>query len=84
MIRKDHTHHARVAALGMAHVSALAKLLRAHGRNGHADHLEAAVDEVVEIIAKEVGRSTLAQAMSWVTDELWDCHTPGAAKAQHH
>lgn len=68
---EDQTHHARVAALSIAHGAALAKLLRAHGREGHAENIEAALNEFVEIIALEVGPQTLNQAMTWVSDEAY-------------
>lgn len=66
---KDQTYHARVAALSIAHGAALVKLLRAHGRDGHADNVEAALSEFVEIVSSEVGQPILTQAMNWVCDE---------------
>ncbi len=69
----DQTHHARVAALSIAHGSALVKLLRAHGRDAHADNVEAALNEFVEIVSMQVGQPILTQAMNWVSDEAWDC-----------
>lgn len=84
MIGAGSMYRARVAALGMAHATALAKLLRAHGRNNHAAHLEAAVNEVVEIVSQEVGRGTLTQAMNWVTDKMWDCDSAQPANTPRH
>jgi hypothetical protein len=69
----DHVHNARIAALSMANVAALAKLLRVHGRGAHADAIEAALSEVAEIVSTEVGRRTLSEAMSWVSDQVWNC-----------
>jgi hypothetical protein len=57
----------------MANGAALAKLLRAHGRGAHAAAIEAALSEVAEIISTEVGRQTLSEAMSWVSDRVWNC-----------
>jgi hypothetical protein len=70
---KDQMYHARVAALSIAHGSALAKLLRAHGRDRHAENVEAALNAFVEIVSVEVGQPILIQAMNWVSDEAWDC-----------
>lgn len=69
---EDQTHHARVAALSIAHGAALVKLLRAHGRDDHADNVEAALNEFVEIVAVQVGEPVLSQAMNRVSDEVWD------------
>ena len=68
---KDRDHDARVAALWILHGGACAKLLRAHGRVGHADNFEAALSEVAEIVADRVGRDTLSAAMDWASDQLW-------------
>ncbi len=65
-------HHARVAALSMAHGAALAKLLRAHGRGDHADNVEAALQDFAEIIASEVGQYVLDRALSWVVHHSWN------------
>src|SRR5262245_27988395 len=74
----DPVHNARIAALSMANGAALAKLLRAHGRGHHAAALEAALSEVAEIVSTEVGRRTLSEAMSWVSDRVWNCETLAA------
>lgn len=66
----DKTYEARVAALSLAQCTSVANLLRAHGQDGHADSMEAAMNVVVNLIADELGRDTLAEAMSWVSDEL--------------
>lgn len=68
---KDQTHYAKVAALSIAHGSALVKLLRAHGRDIHAANVEAALDEFVELVAKEVGPQILTQAMNCVSEATW-------------
>ncbi len=68
---EDQTHYARVAALSIAHGGALVKLLRAHGRAGHADNVEAALTEFVGIVSDEVGQQILTQAMNWVSDATW-------------
>ena len=67
----DQVHRARVAALSVLHASACAKLLRAHGRAGHAANLEAAVNEVTRIVADYFGHDMLTAAMDWASDQLW-------------
>jgi len=80
----DEVRNARVAAISMANGAALAKLLRAHGRGDHADALEAALDAVADIVSNEVGRRTLSEAMSWVTDQVWHCdELPPGSPARH-
>ena len=69
---EDQNHHARVAALSMAHGAALAKLLRAHGRDEHATNIEAALRDFAEIISGQVGQHALDQALSWVAHHTWD------------
>ena len=80
----DPIHNARIAALSMANGAALAKLLRAHGRDGHADAVEAALSEVAEIVSTEVGRRTLSEAMSWVSDQVWNCEQLTTESASRH
>jgi hypothetical protein len=63
--------NARVAALSMANGAALARLLRAHGMSAHADALEAALNEVASIVSTQVGQDNLAEAVNWVTDQMW-------------
>ena len=76
MMNRD--QRARVAALSVLHASACAKLLRAHGRVGHAANLEAAVDEVTKIVADHLGQDTLTAAMNWASDQLWSHSEAGA------
>jgi len=64
-------HDARVAALWILHGGACVKLLRAHGRAGHAENFQAALGEVAEIVANRVGRDTLNAAMDWASSQLW-------------
>jgi hypothetical protein len=80
----DPIHNARIAALSMANGAALAKLLRAHGCNGHADAVEAALSQVADIVSTEVGRRTLSEAMSWVSDQVWNCEPLAAESTLRH
>jgi hypothetical protein len=39
---------------------------------------------VVDIVSTEVGRRTLTEAMSWVSDQIWECGEPALpSNAQH-
>jgi len=62
---EDQTHHARVVALSMAHGAALANLLRAHGKQQHADNIDAALKDFAAIVSGQVGPHALEQALNW-------------------
>lgn len=83
---KDRQRDARVAALWILHGGACAKLLRAHGRDNHAENFEAALGQVAEIVADQVGRDTLTEAMDWASNQLWGSPDiePPRGKAQLH
>ncbi len=85
---RDRQHDARVAALWILHGGTCVKLLRAHGREGHAQSFAAALDEVAAIVADQVGRETLTEAMDWASDQLWGSAESAATapppKAQLH
>ena len=66
----DKTHQARLTALSLAQCNAMAGLLRAHGEEDHAENLDAAIDAVVSLVSKELGRRNLEQAMTWAAEEL--------------
>jgi len=80
----DSVRSARVAAISMANGAALAKLLRAHGRADHADAIDAALSEVADIVSTEVGRRTLSEAMSWVSDQVWNCDELSPTSSARH
>ena len=63
-------NNARMAALWIMHGTACVKLLKAHGRSLHADNFEAALREFVDIIADEVGRDNLSEAMDWAATQV--------------
>ena len=67
---EDKTYQARVAALSLAQCNTVVTLLRAHGQDEQADNMAAAISVVVSIVAKELGRETLANAMSWASEEI--------------
>jgi len=60
---------ARVTALSLAHGSALARLLRTHGRDAHADGVDAALQEIFRIVAAELGGGTLSEAIRWIAEQ---------------
>ena len=65
-----HDYNARMAALWIMHGTACVKLLRANGRTLHAENFEAALREFVDIIAGEVGRDILTEAMDWASGQV--------------
>lgn len=67
---ENKTYQARVAALSLAQCNTVVTLLRAHGQKEHADQMEAAISVVVSIVSNELGRDTLAKAMTWASDEI--------------
>ena len=69
---EDKTYQARVAALSLAQCNTVVTLLRAHGQTEQADNMEAAISVVVSIVSNELGRETLASAMSWASEEIGD------------
>ena len=79
---EDATEQARIAALSLAHGGALARLLRAHGREDPAGNLESALEEVFRIVAAELGERPLREAIRWVAAQT---HTAlaGPTDASH-
>jgi len=69
VIGQEH-NNARMAALWIMHGTACVKLLKSHGRSLHADNFEAALREFVDIIADEVGRDNLSEAMDWAAAQV--------------
>ena len=69
---EDQTHHARVVALSMAHGAALAKLLRAHGKDEHADNIDAALRDFAAIVSGQVGPHALEQALTWAARQAFE------------
>ena len=67
---KDKIYQARVAALSLSQCTTVVNLLRAHRQGDHADNMETAINVVASLISNEIGRDTLAQAMSWASNEL--------------
>lgn len=74
----DGDRQARVAALGMMHLAASQRLLEAHGHAEHGANLGAALKVLVDIMAGEIGRDRLSQAIDWASNEMWNCAPAGA------
>ena len=67
--KEQRDQQARATALWILHSAACAKLLRAHGRSYQADAFEAALSELTEIVAHELGRKRLSAALDWAADQ---------------
>lgn len=67
----DRQQQARVTALWIMHGAACVKLLRAHGSGMHADNFEAALSELTEIVANELGREHLVEALDWAANQAF-------------
>lgn len=78
------TQSAKLIALWILHGLACARLLRAHGRIEQAHNFEAALDELKEILAGELGREQLTQAMDWASAELWKESAEGRLSVLRH
>lgn len=79
----DRVREARITAVSLAHGGALAKLLRAHGCAAEADNLEAALQRVFGIMAAELGRETLSEALRWASAEAGDAVARAGPKQAH-
>jgi hypothetical protein len=75
------TSQACASALWLLYGGSLAKLLRAHGADGHADKLDEALDEVSRILGEEMGSETWRAALDWASEQAWAerATTEGAA-----
>ena len=68
---ENESYRVRVAALWIMNTTILVNILRAHGRDQHAENVEAGLAEAVDIVAEEFGREELTEAISWVADQAW-------------
>ena len=66
----DEAQQARVVALSLAHCTAMVTLLRASNEENHAANVEAAIGVTMGLVANELGRETLANAIDWARREL--------------
>ncbi len=56
---ENESYRVRVAALWIMNTTILVNILRAHGRDQHAENVEAGLAEAVDIVAEEFGRDEL-------------------------
>lgn len=70
----------RAAALWLVHGASLARLLSAHGRDAHAENLQAALDEAARILAADLGPGAFSEAMSWAADQVWNADRPARSR----
>jgi len=75
---------AKLIALWIMHGMACARLLRELGRGEHALNFEAALEELKEIMAGEVGRDELSRAIEWASEELWESEVAAGCSRLRH
>ena len=73
---------ARIAALNVLHARAGARFLTANGRHGHAGALEAALDEMADLLRIQIGEDLFAAALAWAERRL-DRDSDGIALLPH-
>lgn len=79
------TARADLAAVSLAHGQALARLLRAQGYMRDAAGLDAALATAFRVLAAQVGRQALSNAVARVSAEVEDRGAPASARvARHH
>jgi hypothetical protein len=76
----DVSAQVRAAALWLVHGASLARLLAAHGKDDHAENLQAALDEAARILAADLQPGELSEAMSWAADQVWNSDRPAASR----
>ncbi len=81
---QDKIYQARVAALSLAQCNTVVTLLRAHGQDEQADNMESAISVVVSIVSNELGKETLANAISWASDEIGHGNDLSQLVTAHH
>jgi hypothetical protein len=81
---QDKIYQARVAALSLAQCNTVVTLLRAHGQDEQANNMESAISVVVSIVSNELGKETLANAISWASDEIGHGNDLSQLVTAHH
>ncbi len=61
---------ARIAALNMLHGRAGVRFLAANGRHEHAGALEAALDEIADLLRTQIGADLFTAALAWAERHL--------------
>ncbi len=82
--RRLRDRDARLAALSIGYGSACLQLLRAHGRSDEALQLSKVLESLQSIFASGIGEDRLAQALDWVSSEMWAIGSAsGISRARH-
>jgi hypothetical protein len=84
VLRRLRDREARLAAFSIVYGTACLQLLRAHGRSDEATHFTKVLESLREIFAAGVGDERLAQALDWVSSEIWALGSAaGISRARH-
>lgn len=78
------TSQACASALWLLYGGSLAKLLRSHGANGHAEKLDDALGEISRILGEEIGAETWRAALDWASDQAWAEQANAEGAASRH
>jgi hypothetical protein len=70
------TDNVMIIAAWLVEGAALSDLLRAAGREEHAENLDFAMSEVRDIVVRQVGEMVLAELMDVFADRLWSSESP--------
>ena len=82
--RRLRDREARLAAFSVVYGTACLQLLRAHGKSEEASHFAHAMETLNRIFAAGVGDERLAQALDWVSSEIWALGSAsGMSRARH-
>ena len=82
--RRLRDREARLAAFSVVYGTACLQLLRAHGKAEEASHFAQALEALNRIFAAGVGDERLAQALDWVSSEIWALGSAsGVSRARH-
>lgn len=84
ILRRLRDRDARLAAFSIVYGTACLQLLRAHGRGEEATQFTKVLESLREIFAAGVGDERLAQALDWVSSEIWALGSAsGISRARH-
>lgn len=82
--RRLRDREARLAAFSVVYGTACLQLLRANGKAEEASHFAQALEALNRIFAAGIGDERLAQALDWVSSEIWALGSAsGVSRARH-
>ena len=82
--RRLRDREARLAAFSVVYGTACLQLLRAHGKSEEASQFAHALEALNRIFSAGVGDERLAQALDWVSSEIWALGSAsGISRARH-